>query len=141
MIKLSRIYSETGLFDEVKFRDGLNIILGKYSSTQKEINGIGKSTLIRLIDFCLLSKFTRSKFFNVKTFPFLDGHSVTLEFSTGKESYSVTRWFGRKEVLFARTGTESQNEYPEKELKHILGDIFFEAYSKGKTKSQSFPQL
>lgn len=128
MIKLEKIYSETGLFDEVKFRDGLNIILGKYSSTQKEINGIGKSTLIRLIDYCLLSKTIKSKFFNVKTFPFLDGHSVTLEFSTGKESYFIKRWFSRKEVLFGRKGTESQNEYPEKELKHILGDIFFEVY-------------
>ncbi len=96
MIRLKRLYSETGLFDEVKFKEGLNIILGKYSSTQKEINGIGKSTLIRLVDYCLLSQTAKNKFFNVKTFPFLDSHNVVLEFYMQNEIYFIKRWFNKK---------------------------------------------
>ncbi|GAB6888940.1 DUF2326 domain-containing protein [Desulfothermus okinawensis JCM 13304] len=129
MIRLKRLYSETGLFDEVKFKEGLNIILGKYSSTQKEINGIGKSTLIRLVDYCLLSQTAKNKFFNVKTFPFLDSHNVVLEFYMQNEIYFIKRWFNKKEILFGKMGTTDVHEYSEKELKSVLADIFFKAYN------------
>jgi hypothetical protein len=54
---LIRIYSETNLIDAVPFHNGINIILGKYSGDKEArgINGIGKSTLVRLVDFTLLS--------------------------------------------------------------------------------------
>ncbi len=129
MIRLKRLYSETGLFDEVKFKEGLNIVLGKYSSTRKEINGIGKSTLIRLIDYCLLSQTSKNKFFNVKTFPFLDNHNVVLEFFIGNELYFIKRWFNKKEILFGKIDNTNVHEYSEKELKSVLGDIFFKAYN------------
>jgi uncharacterized protein YydD (DUF2326 family) len=53
---LIRIYSETNLIDAVPFHNGINIILGKYSGDKEArgINGIGKSTLVRLVDFTLL---------------------------------------------------------------------------------------
>ena len=129
MIRLKRLYSETGLFDEVEFKEGLNIILGKYSSTNKEINGIGKSTLIRLIDYCLLSRTAKNKFFNVKTFPFLDNHNVVLEFYIEDEIYFIKRFFNKKEILFGKIDNTNVHEYSEKELKSVLGDIFFKAYN------------
>jgi len=128
MIRLKRLYSETGLFDEVEFKERLNIILGKYSSTQKEINGIGKSTLIRLIDYCLLSKNAKNKFFSVKKFPFLDNHNVVLEFYIEDEIYFIKRFFNKKEILFGRIDNTNVHEYSEKELKSVLGDIFFKTY-------------
>ena len=52
MVILKKIYSETGLFDGVEFKSGINIIQGIYTkrdNESKDLNGIGKSTLIRLI--------------------------------------------------------------------------------------------
>jgi len=128
MITLKRIYSETNLFNEVCFKEGLNIILGKYSSQRKEINGIGKSTLVRLIDYCLLSQIAKNKFFNIKKFPFLEGHNVVLEFYLEDKSYFIKRWFDKKNILFGNTDGSNVNEYSEKELKSVLSEIFFKTY-------------
>lgn len=46
MFKILSLSSPTGLFKELVFKDGLNIILGKYSKSGKDINGIGKTTVI-----------------------------------------------------------------------------------------------
>ncbi|MFI5136891.1 MAG: DUF2326 domain-containing protein, partial [Sphingobacteriales bacterium] len=42
---------------DISFEPGINIVLGKYSGDKeaKGINGIGKSSLVRLINFCFLS--------------------------------------------------------------------------------------
>ena len=65
MVMLKQLYSETELFDKlfdkVTFRQGINIIQGVYTISDKErsgLNGIGKSTLVRLIDFALVSDST-----------------------------------------------------------------------------------
>jgi len=129
MIKLNKLYSETGLFDEVNFKSGLNIILGKYSAANKEINGIGKSTLVRLIDFCLLSQSAKNKFFKVDLFPFLKDHSVSLEFWAWNKTYIIKREFNNsRKVLFGEKNRK-MIEYNESELKSILGDLFFKPYN------------
>ena len=65
---LIRLYSDTNLFKTVSFHNGINIILGSYSDEvdARGINGIGKSSLVRLIDFVLLSG-KAEKIFNQKT--------------------------------------------------------------------------
>lgn len=42
MFKLISLSSSSGLFEDIVFKDGLNIILGRYSKSGKDINGIGK---------------------------------------------------------------------------------------------------
>ena len=61
---LIKIYSETNLIDTVPFHNGINIILGKYFGDKEArgINGIGKSTLVRLVDFTLLSGKAEKRF-------------------------------------------------------------------------------
>ena len=59
---LNRIFSNTNLIlNDVTFQPGINIILGKYSGNKEAlgINGIGKSSLVRLIDYALLSDFSQ----------------------------------------------------------------------------------
>ena len=65
---LQKLFSNTGLIDDVIFHSGINIILGKYSKDKEAqgINGIGKSTLIRLIDFAFLSDSAQKIFLNKK---------------------------------------------------------------------------
>lgn len=127
MIYLKKLYSESRLFDSVEFKDGINIILGKYSTGEKtkEINGIGKSTLIRLIDYCLLSDGSKAHF-SAKKRNFLKGHSCTLVFELDGVDYSIKRLFESTKVLFWRNdSSDAPVEYTEKELRNILGTKFF----------------
>lgn len=126
MITLNRLYSRTGLFDEVTFHNGINIILGKYSGEDSgaEINGVGKSSLVRLIDYALLSDSAKS-FFSSPKFHFLSPHDVTLEFSIDGKQYRVRRQFEhRGEVRFGEANG-TQHQYTEPELRAVLQNKFF----------------
>ena len=128
MVLLKRIYSETGLFNEVRFHKGINIILGKYSKDkeQREVNGIGKSTLIRLISFAFLSKKAKKVFFSDK-YDFLRQHNFTLEFSVDGTSYLIKRYFenSKKDIVYFGEKNSKLVEYSETEMKEILENKFF----------------
>ena len=50
------VYANQSSFHPVKFSTGLNVVLAErtHASSQKDTrNGLGKSTLIEIIDFCL----------------------------------------------------------------------------------------
>lgn len=128
MIKLNKLYSETNLFKSVEFIPGINIIRGIYKSKEtdkSELNGIGKSTLIRLLDFILLSDTARTNFFNVKKHSFLNGHSVSLEFEVDKKVYFLKRSFDDARKPLFGNNSSSLDAYQQEELKRILGDQFF----------------
>lgn len=59
---ISRIYANDTRFKPVKFEKGLNVILAdrKQDSDEKDSrNGIGKTTLINILHFCLGSDLSR----------------------------------------------------------------------------------
>lgn len=130
MVILKKLYSETGLFDAVKFKEGINIVLGEYTKPKEErseINGIGKSTLVRLIDYALLSDSTRNKYFNINRSKtrFLEGHSITLELDIDGETHFIKRAFDEpRTALFGKDLSKLQ-AYHERELGTILGNLFF----------------
>lgn len=123
MIKLYRLYSKTGLFKEIKFSDGLNIIFGKCSDIRRSSdNGIGKSSVVRMIDYALTGDNSK-KTFKLKKYDFLKGHTITLEFFLENEKYFINRDF----VNFNKIGFGKENdinEYTEKEIRKILGAKF-----------------
>lgn len=57
-MKLEKLYTNKDkLFHPITFNDGLNVVLGEIhlqKDTKKDTHNLGKSTLCRLIDFCLL---------------------------------------------------------------------------------------
>jgi len=60
MFKIIKLSANKESFHEIKFKDGVNIILGKQkikakSNKKSTTNGIGKSLVIKIIDFCLAS--------------------------------------------------------------------------------------
>ena len=127
MVILKRIYSETGLFDEVKFSLGINLIKGVYTKTpaeKTELNGIGKSTLIRLVDFALLSKQGKN-FFDVKKHEFFKEHSITLEFEVDGTVYFIRREFSSPDKVSFGNEIESLEEYTVVDLRIILGGLVF----------------
>lgn len=124
MIYLTRIYSDTDLFDEVTFRRGLNIVLGSPSGQHsgRELNGVGKSTLVRMIDLAFCGQTPRAYFTSDKA-AFLRDHSYVLEFTVKDKTYRIRRDFGNlKSTLFSEASSD-WSEYTEPELKDILATL------------------
>ena len=126
---LIRLYSETNLLlKDVKFHPGINIILGKYSGAKETtgINGIGKSSLVRLIDYAFLSDNAKKVFFRPR-YNFLreEGHNIVLEFKVRDRNYFIKRYFKKDDKVYFGKTPRDFDEYSGSELKSILLDILF----------------
>lgn len=135
MITISKIYSNTNLFNEVKFNQtGINIILGRYSTerSREDINGIGKSSLIRLIDYCLISDnaeklFTQAKYDFLRT----EDHNVVLEIFLDNQVLQIMRYFSKPEEIKMRYANEDKfTTYTKDEIRIIFTNIFFPTVDK-----------
>ncbi len=142
MIFLKEIYSEPeDLFDRVKFKRGINIIYGqqvKEGNEKPSLNSIGKSTLISLIDFCLLSKFDKKhKLYKAKDF--LDHYKIVLELEIKGEDYTIKRSTeSEKKISFFKTG-EKEKEMQIDDVKRILfKKIFYSKDYKGISEDKWF---
>jgi uncharacterized protein YydD (DUF2326 family) len=126
---LKRLYSTTGLIlKEVVFYPGINIILGRHSNeiNASGENGIGKSSLIRLIDYVFLSE-TAQKIFMQEKYDFLrkENHDIHLEFNVESKSYYIKREFHKKSLVWFGERPDKLEEYSVSEIKAILTDKFF----------------
>lgn len=143
MIILKRLYSETGTFDPVVFRGGINIVQGVYEHTKRGegLNGIGKSTLVRLIDFSLISDVGK-EIFNVERLPFLKGESAILEFEVEGETHVIKRSFDEPNTPKYGKDLSSLEQFKERELTALLGKLLFgrDAY-KGAFENKWFRDL
>jgi uncharacterized protein YydD (DUF2326 family) len=125
---IKKLYSNSGLLlDVYHFHNGLNFILGKYSNSKKStgINGIGKSTLIRLINFCLLSD-TSESLFNKSQYSFLriEKHDISLTIEINNLEYIITRYFNNLDlVIISKDFIDA--EYTKNEARDFLFNIFF----------------
>lgn len=108
---LKKLYSEPpGLFrsgkpeqqDIIVFKEGFNFIFGKKdnSESKEPLNGIGKSSLADLIDFCLLADFNRKNKRLYKEKDRLDGYKIVLEFEVNGIDYIIKRGPVDKNVEF-----------------------------------------
>lgn len=126
---IQKVWSETGLLVKpVTFEKGLNFIIGNYSKGTKgqDVNGIGKSNLIRLIDFLLLSD-TAESIYNNNKHAFLkkENHSASLQFSIGDQQYIIMRRFlDLKNVSFG-TAEANLTLYSAQEMREILNSLLF----------------
>ena len=121
---LIRLYSETGLLVEnIAFQPGINIIYGKYSKDKeaKGINGIGKSSLVRLINYMLLSDSSEKEFRKTK-YNFLrsENHSLILEFSVNGKKHFIKREFDNENVIWHGTQPNKLSDYDKSEMLSIL---------------------
>ncbi|MBN1340792.1 MAG: AAA family ATPase, partial [Bacteroidales bacterium] len=126
---LVKLFSETDLLSEpFTFESGLNIILGKYSEDkeQRGINGIGKSSLVRLINYAFLSE-SSEKIFSKAQYDFLrkEGHNIVLEFKINNETHFIKRFFAKKDTVYFGTKPSNLEDYTKSELKKVLINKFF----------------
>lgn len=127
---LKRLWSPTGLLDEIRFHDGLNLILGRYASAREPssgINGIGKSSVVRLIDFLLLSDSQRKRFTSTKYgWMAKEGHQVCLDLEVDGILLTIRRSFGKDARLVGlKFASEPEFEIEDTRAANILNDRFF----------------
>lgn len=126
---LIRLYSETNmLVQNINFEPGINIIYGKYSGNKeaKGINGIGKSSLVRLINYMLLSD-AAEKEFNKPKYSFLrdENHSLTLEFEINGKKLFLKRDFSKNNTVSFGFVPNKIDEYEKAELLEVLSGLLF----------------
>lgn len=129
---LRRLWSPSGLFDEIEFHAGINLIMGRYAGPRDDkgnagINGIGKSSVVRLIDFLLLSDASR-KLFAAPKYAWMgdEGHSACLDVSVGGTAIQIRRTFGADvDNVALRIGLDIETTVDERYAKTLLNGIFF----------------
>jgi uncharacterized protein YydD (DUF2326 family) len=143
---LKRFYSEPeGLFPAIEFKNGVNFIFAKKeknTDTKKSLNGVGKTLLLDLIDYCLLS--SESKLIkSAKAHNDLKDASVVLEFELDDKDYIIKRSFAEpnKNILFG-TKKAPSNYNSIDDVKDIFCDLVFknEKYS-GRYSNKWFRRL
>lgn len=143
---LKRFYSEPeGLFPVIEFKNGVNFIFAKKEKsddTKNSLNGVGKTLLLDLIDYCLLSSETKL-IKSAKANNNLKDTSVVLEFIIDNEDYIVKRSFEdpNKNIVFG-TKKSPSNYNSIDDVKDIFCDLVFknEKYS-GKYSNKWFRRL
>ncbi|MDB5813845.1 MAG: hypothetical protein JWN23_962 [Rhodocyclales bacterium] len=127
-----RLYSDSGLLRQsIEFGDGINIILGRYDKPRRQdgpsLNGIGKSSVVRLLDYLLLSH-EAQKLFAKPKYSFLkeDSHTVSLDLTVTGKPVTITRSFGRdKDTVHLKIGSAMTYAYTVNEAENILNGLFF----------------
>jgi uncharacterized protein YydD (DUF2326 family) len=119
-MKIISLFSKTRLIDEIIFKDGLNIILGKYSISGKDINGIGKTTIINFIDICLLADGPKHDY-RTEKYSFLKDHSISLVIKIKNEQITLTKTFKDLNKVIVEKPGIAGIEYSDSEYRMVLG--------------------
>ena len=94
-IRLNRLYSESNIFEEISFHDGVNIILGeKYDDSSvkgRKTNGVGKSMSIEFLDFGFLNDYEKSRIAKIPKEVFQLEENVILDLDIGDEAITIKR--------------------------------------------------
>lgn len=110
-------------FHPVHFSTGLNVILAERSesSTEKDTrNGVGKTTLLEIINFCLGSSATKNKGLMIAD---LESWIFTLEITLRDNKVKVSRAIANKNRIIIGGSTEGWKEQPDVDEK--TGERFF----------------
>ncbi len=100
-------------FQSVQFATGLNIVIADRTeeSTQKDTrNGLGKSTLVNIIDFCLGSRVTKGRGLTISA---LEGWEFTLDLTVAGNRVEVTRAVDRPKWVVIQGSTRGWIEQPD----------------------------
>lgn len=132
---LKKLYLEPdSLFEPIVFKPGINFIFGKKEVSEGNeklsLNGIGKSTFLDLIDFALMSSFTKNnskRLYDAYNKGILKGKSVVLEFTIDKKLYTITRPFDdASKAQLSSSKSKAENNFQNIDnVKEVLCDLIF----------------
>lgn len=126
---IKKLYTEpAGIFEEIHFKMGGNLIFGHKDpevENKRSMNGIGKSTLLDLLDFCLLSSYSKTKSNRLYLAEnILTKHDIVLDFEVDGKSYSIKRSIDDPNTLIIVADGDSNN-VGMKEAKKWLSRLVF----------------
>jgi uncharacterized protein YydD (DUF2326 family) len=129
---LKKLYTiPEALFEPVEFVLGINYIFGKKSKstdTKESLNGIGKSTFLDLVDFCMLANYNKrdsKRLYAAYQKDLLKGISVILEFEINNKEYVIERSFDNPQIVRFSINGKTFSEYRVNDLKTELCDLIF----------------
>lgn len=128
---LKKLWSQTGaLVQSIEFHPGVNLIIGEYSGSKDElgINGIGKSSVVRLIDYLLLSN-SNEKIFRKARYRFLaeQDHDVCLSMTLRSgRTLVIRRRFAHPNEVFLARDDERERPYTKAEAAQVLESELFQ---------------
>lgn len=126
---LNRLYSEPeGLFEPVEFKDGLNLIIAHRPTTVSggSLNGVGKSTVLDLIDFCLLGSYkknTGNRLVAAKSV--IEKYMIVLEFEIDGKNYVIKRSAEDQNIVYFGELGHPVEEYTLRAITPILSGLIF----------------
>lgn len=149
---IRRIWSTLPSFREVSFSAGMNVILADRADDSDETestNGLGKTTLLRVIHFCLGSELGRDK---VLTHPKLSDASFGLAFTYGQHHVQVLRSISSQKSVWVSAEFLEGTEFSINDIQGGQCRISIEDYrsllsfrfikeSSGNSKSPSFREI
>lgn len=128
-IRLNRLYSESNIFEEISFHDGVNIILGeKYDDSSvkgRKTNGVGKSMSIEFLDFGFLNDYEKSRIAKIPKEVFPLEENVILDLDIGDEAITIKR--NRKQAdqpVIIREGRTVSFDKLQDAIEYLTGLIF-----------------
>ena len=101
---IHRIYANKTSFRAIEFQPGLNVILAdrtRLSSSKDTRNGLGKSLLLAIIDYCLAGSGTDVRIEPLRSWAF------TLDITVLKNRVQVTRYVENDNQIFIEGPTEN----------------------------------
>ena len=130
-IRINKLSSENNVFNEIVFRDGINLILGeKYdeSSTKgRKTNGVGKSLCIEFLDFCFLCDYDKSRISKIPENVLNYDEYIILDLEIGKDKVTIKRNRREQEKpIIIRNDKETQFDKLG-DAKDYITEILFES--------------
>ncbi len=112
-IRINKLSSENDVFDEIVFRDGVNLILGeKYDDSivqGRKTNGVGKSMCIEFLNFGFLCDYDKSRIARIPDNVLSDEEDIILDLTIGNENVIIKRNRKYQErPIIIRAGKEVQ---------------------------------
>ena len=132
---IKKLSANQSSFKTVEFHAGFNVVWAdrtKESTKRDSRNGLGKSTLIEIIHFCLGAKASKSKGLLVED---LKGWEFTLDMDLDRKPISVRRCVNEPNSLFVEGDTshwpikpkkkKGELAYSLKDWNALLGNLFY----------------
>lgn len=131
-----KVFADNDSFNEVEFSRGINIVLGvkDISSDDKDtMNGVGKTTLLEIIDFCLGSKADKNSY--LKKIDYIKDWTFNLDMDLYGTRYIISRSIENSNKIYIDGDITKFNTSPEKDengyyfkindWRDILGSYYF----------------
>lgn len=147
-----KVFSDNDNFNEVEFTKGINIILGVKNQTSNDkdtMNGVGKTTLLEIIDFCLGSQANKDSF--LKNIDLIENWTFGIIIDLFNSKYTVSRSIKDSNKIYIEGDFENLPSTPEKDengyffklndWKKILGTYLFDLHDFSSQYAPTFRSL